>query len=60
MPETYRIRRFYFDESHPNHREVGDTNLTLEEAREHCNREDTRGVDDNGNPWFDGYEREED
>jgi hypothetical protein len=52
--ETYKIIRFYRDTEHPQHRAVIDTGLTLEEAREHCNDDDTKeeGV------WFDGYTSE--
>lgn len=33
------------------------TRLTLEQAQEHCSREDTHKKDLNGNViWFDGYE----
>lgn len=57
--ETYRIRRFYFDEEHPDHRKVIDTGLTLAEAQAHCQDDSTHEVDGNGQVvWFDGYERE--
>lgn len=46
---TYKIVRFKFnDES-----EVIETGLTLEEAQEHCQRDDTHG-----DGWFDGYTEE--
>ena len=49
----YRIIR-YFSPNDGREREVILVNLTLEEAQEHCQREDTReaGV------FFDGYEEE--
>lgn len=47
---TYRIVRFTFDENDPDYKRVMKTGLTLEEAQEHCNREDTHGPG-----WFDGY-----
>jgi len=49
----YNIIRFYKDSSHPNHREVIDSGLTLEEAKEHCNDPETceEGV------YFDGFEK---
>lgn len=52
--DTCKIVRMYFDFNHPDHLKVIRTGLTLDEAREHCRREDTReaGV------WFDGYEEE--
>jgi len=54
---TYKIIRIYFESNHPGNRRVIRTGLTLEEAQEHCSRDDTRkdGV------WFDVYtaEREE-
>ena len=46
---TYRIVRFKFHEP----REVMQEGLTLEEAQDHCQREDTHG-----DGWFDGYEKE--
>lgn len=46
---TYEIRRFHFRGGF----EVVQTGLTLEEAREHCQRDDTRG-----DGWFDGYTEE--
>lgn len=49
---TFRIVRFYRD-TFLEPREVIDTGLTLQEAREHCSREDTHG-----DGWFDGYEQE--
>lgn len=55
---TYRITRFCFDKSNPDHRRTIAEGLTLAEAREHCKDPDTRGTDDNGNPWFDGFEEE--
>jgi hypothetical protein len=46
---TYSIIRFRFQGD----REVIETGLSLDEAREHCRREDTHGEG-----WFDGYEEE--
>jgi hypothetical protein len=50
---TYKIVRFCEDETDPRHRETIATGLTLEEAKEHCNRDDTHGEG-----WFDGYDEE--
>ena len=47
--KTYKIIRFRFN---GNNRTIK-TGLSLEEAQEHCRREDTQGKD-----WFDGYEGE--
>ena len=47
---TYRIVRMRFNK--PN--KVIKRGLTLEEAQEHCRREDTHGPG-----WFDGYEEEQ-
>jgi len=47
--ETYKIIRFFFKGEN----EVIKTGLTLEEAQEHCSREDTHG-----DGWFDGYDEE--
>lgn len=48
----YKIIRFYKEDGFPGPaRETIKTGLTLEEAQEHCQREDTRGKG-----WFDGYE----
>ena len=49
--KTYSIFRFYRDEN--KNRKIIKTNLSLEEAKEHCSREDTKGED-----WFDGYGEE--
>ena len=49
--ETYRIVRMYRDK--PASRRNLPKHLSLEEAREHCRREDTHG-----DGWFDGYEVE--
>jgi hypothetical protein len=48
--KKYEIVRFYADISRNTGRAIK-KNLTLEEAQEHCQREDTHkpGV------WFDGY-----
>lgn len=46
---TYSIIRFFFK----NGSEVIKTGLTLEEAQEWCEREDTHG-----DGWFDGYREE--
>lgn len=51
MEMTYSIIRFKMNEDN----EVIETGLTLEEAQEHCQREDTHGEG-----WFDGYTREDD
>ena len=52
---SYKIIRFYKKDGFPGPaRETIKTGLTLEEAQEHCQRDDTRleGV------WFDGYDEE--
>jgi hypothetical protein len=46
---TYKIVRFYFNGS-PRTIKRG---LTLEQAQEHCQRDDTRGPG-----WFDGYDED--
>lgn len=46
---TYKVIRFYFDKES----KVITGDLTLEEAQEHCQRDDTHGEG-----WFDGYEEE--
>ncbi len=52
MAKKYKIVRFYADMKKPS--ETIKTGLTLEQAQEHCKREDTHkeGV------WFDGYDIE--
>lgn len=50
---TYKVVRLHFDENHPDHRKVMATGLTLEDAQEWCQREDTHG-----DGWFDGYYEE--
>jgi hypothetical protein len=52
---TYKIIRFYKDDNHPDHGKIIKTGLTLKEAQEHCQREDTYEE----NVWFDGYAHEE-
>lgn len=47
--ETYTIVRFKFK----GRNEIVKTGVTLEEAQEWCNREDTHGEG-----WFDGFRRE--
>jgi hypothetical protein len=49
MNNTYKIIRFRFSGSNRTLKK----GLTLEEAQEHCRREDT-----SGDGWFDGYESE--
>ena len=51
----YKIVRFCFDTNHLDHHKVIKSGLTLEEAQDHCQRDDTReqGV------WFDGYYQED-
>ena len=48
MP-TYEIVRFYKEEDKPS--EVIQSGLTLEEAKEHCNLDDTKQEGE----WFDGW-----
>lgn len=50
----YKILRFRFDKP----TETIATGLTKKEAQEHCQREDTRGIDKDGTKWFDGYTEE--
>lgn len=58
--KTYRVRRFHFDSSNPQHHKVIATGLTLEEAQAHCQDENTHERDpETGNViWFDGYDEE--
>ena len=51
----YQILRKYKDSNHPDYNKVIRSDLTLEEAQEHCNDPDTRepGV------WFDSYTEED-
>jgi hypothetical protein len=51
---AFKIVRYYSDNNHPDNHKVIKTGLTKEEAKDHCQREDTRekGV------WFDGYTEE--
>lgn len=46
---SYKIIRFRFKGEN----EIVKTGLTLEEAQEHCNDDDTHGPG-----WFDGYTKE--
>jgi hypothetical protein len=67
MEETYRVVRFCFDSSDPQHHKVIKTGLTLDEAQEHCQDPETSsrtaseltlarvGIAD---VWFDGYQPE--
>jgi hypothetical protein len=48
---TYTIYRYFAE--YGKEREVIKTGLTLQEAQEHCSREDT-----SGEGWFDGYTKE--
>lgn len=53
--KTYKILRFNVNED----TRVIKTGLTLEQAQEHCRREDTHEKAPDGNVlWFDGYEEE--
>jgi hypothetical protein len=47
---TYTIVRFSYGKP----REIIKEGVTLEEAQEHCNRDDSRGMG-----WFDGWYRED-
>ena len=59
MHDTYRIVRFYFDSTHPDHRSIQVAGLSKDEAQEHCQRDDTHEMLPNGHVvWFDGYEKE--
>ena len=56
---TYKIIRIYDEPYKPS--KTIKTGLTLEEAQEWCNREDTstNGEKPYGQNWFDGYTAEE-
>lgn len=56
--QLYYIQRFCQDDSHPEHRKVIESGLTLAEAQEHCNDPATSGQFEDGTMWFDGYQRE--
>lgn len=48
--KTYKIIRYYRDNFS---KDIIQEGLTLAEAQEHCQREDTKG-----DGWFDGYSEE--
>lgn len=52
--DTYKIIRFF--ESGYNEKQR--SGLTLEEAQEHCQNDNTQGIDENGVRFFDGYIQE--
>ena len=55
--KTFKIVRMFRDDSKQS--EVIKTDLTLKEAQEHCQRDDTHEKDSEGNTiWFDGYTQE--
>lgn len=55
--ETYKIVRRYFDDGKP--AKVLRRGLSLEEAQEHCSRNDTHApMKDGVRAWFDGYEED--
>ena len=54
---TYRIMRFYEKTDSRVHNRTIKKGLTLSEAQEHCQRDNTSGFD-NGTRWFDGYTEE--
>lgn len=66
--QTYRIVRFYQNDSDPLHRTVLGTGLTLAEAQAHCRDDQTSSrtatrpelVEHTAKhgPWFDGFEKE--
>jgi hypothetical protein len=52
----YKIIRHHWNEEHPDHLRTIKTGLTLEQAREHCRRDDTHSKNPDGTvQWFDGY-----
>jgi len=53
--KKYKVIRFYFDNSHPDHKKIIKSNLTKAEAQAHCGREDTH----KGGVWFDGWDDED-
>ncbi len=55
--QTYKIIRFH--RSRYTDSKIIKTGLTLEQAQEHCQREDTHEQDRQGvTIWFDGYTKE--
>ena len=50
---SYRIFRSYAPHRNQESKTI-DTGLTLKEAKEHCNRDDTKKPGE----WFDGYIKE--
>ncbi len=56
MADTYKIVRHYYPDSRGDHRRPRTIKrgLTLEQAQEHCQRDDTRKE----GQWFDGYDHD--
>jgi len=53
--KTYSIVRYYQNKDN----EITQTGLTLEEAQEHCSWDESRGRNEDGTEWMDGYTAEE-
>ena len=52
----YRIVRLHSDYRHPDHGRVVRHGLTLEQAHDHCSREESRETGPDGLVWIDGFE----
>lgn len=55
---TYKIIRFYRDETHPENGKVVNTGFTLAQAKRHCQDPASRKDGPQGNVWFDGFTQE--
>jgi hypothetical protein len=56
---TYRVVRLHSDYRHPDHGRVVRRGLTLEQAHDHCSREESRETGPDGLVWIDGFEPDE-
>ena len=55
-PTTYKIIRYYYDDTHPRHGQIIRTNLSLKSAIKHCRQDNASEIDQNNKIiWFDAY-----